>query len=53
MKKTVIVLCIILAVGFILAVVGTCICLSAQEKEIKSYKKTEQTIRADGLTRLP
>ena len=52
MKKTVIVLCIILAVGFILAVVGTCICLSAQEKEIKSYKKTEQTIRADGLNAL-
>ena len=52
MKKTVIVLCIILAVGFILAVVGTCICVSAQEKEIKSYKKTEQTIRADGLNTL-
>lgn len=52
MKKTVIVLCVILAVGFILAVVGTCIYLSSEEKAMGKYEKVEKTIEADGLNLL-
>lgn len=52
MKKTVIVLCIILAVGFVLAVVGSCIYLSTEKKEMENYEKIEKEIVAEGATSL-